>query len=111
MEPISLIVAALVAGLTADATEYTRPTALDGYQAFRARLWAKVEASEEAKVTFIALEKKPDSEGRQHSMKTELVNLGVEKDGELIHLAQTLLQQLDQKGTQSGKYLVNTEDR
>ena len=107
MDPVSLIVAACVASLTADVTKYDDKEVFDSCQAFKTYLWSKVETSEDTKMTLIALEKSPDSEGRQHSMKMELLIMGIEKDPVLIHLAQTLLKQLDAKGTQSGKYIVD----
>ena len=110
MDPISLVVTALIAGLTAGMTETAKTAVLDTYQAFKARLLSKVETSEDAKSALEALEKKPDSEGRQTTMKEELSSLEVEKDTELIRLAQTFLEQADQKGAQSGKYVITIQN-
>jgi len=110
MDPISLVVAAIVAGLTAGVTDTAKTAVTDTYQAFKARLLPKVEANEDAKSALVALEKKPDSEGRQLSVKEELASLEVEKDTELIRLAQTFLEQLDQKGAQSGKYVITIQN-
>lgn len=110
MDPISLVVAALVAGLTAGVTDTAKTAITDMYQAFKARLMPKVESNEDAQSALVALEKKPDSEGRQLALKEELSNLQVEKDTELVHLAQTLLEQLDQKGAQSGKYVITIQN-
>ena len=110
MDPISLVVAALVAGLTAGVTDTAKTAITDMYQAFKARFMPKVESSEDAKSAFDALEKKPDSEGRQLSLKEELTSLDVDKDAELVRLAQTFLEQLDQKGAQSGKYVITIQN-
>ena len=110
MDPILLVVAALVAGLTAGVTDMAKTAITDMYQAFKARLMPKVESNEDAQSALVALEKKPDSEGRQLALKEELNNLQVEKDTELVHLAQTFLEQLDQKGAQSGKYVITNQN-
>jgi hypothetical protein len=110
MDPISLVVAALVAGLTAGVTDTAKTAINDMYQAFTARLLPKVEGKEDAQSALVALEKKPDSEGRQLALKEELANLQVEKDTELIRLAQTFLEQADQKGMQAGKYVITIQN-
>jgi hypothetical protein len=110
MDPISLVVAALVAGLTAGVTDTAKTAINDLYQAFKARLLPKVEGKEDAQSALVALEKKPDSEGRQLALKEELTNLQVEKDTELIRLAQTFLEQADQKGAQAGKYVITIQN-
>jgi DNA helicase TIP49 (TBP-interacting protein) len=110
MDPISLVVAALVAGLTAGVTDTAKTAVMDMYQAFKARLMPKVESNEDAQSALVALEKKPDSEGRQLSLKEELISLKVDKDEELVRLAQAFLEQLDQKGAQSGKYVITIQN-
>jgi len=110
MDPISLVVAALVVGLTAGITDTAKTAVIDMYQAFKARLMPKVESNEDAKSALVALEKKPNSEGRQLAVKEELTSLEVEKDTELIRLAQTFLEQVDQKGTEAGKYVITIQN-
>jgi hypothetical protein len=110
MDPISLVVAALVAGLTAGVTDTAKTAVLDMYQALKARLMPKVESNEDAQSALVALEKKPDSEGRQLALKEELTSLQIEKDTELIHLAQAFLEQMDQKGAQAGKYVITIQN-
>lgn len=110
MDPISLVVAALVAGLTAGVTNTAKTAVMDMYQAFKARLMPKVESNEDAQSALVALEKKPDSEGRQLALKEELSNLQVEKDSELVLLAQTFLEQVDQKGAEAGKNVITLQN-
>lgn len=110
MDPTSLVVTAVVAGLTAGITETAKTAVTNTYQVFKERLLSKVEGNEDAQAALVALEKKPESEGRQLSLKEELANQQVEKDTELIHLAQTFLEQLDQKGAQSGKYIITIQN-
>jgi hypothetical protein len=110
MDPVSLVLAALVAGLTSGVTDTAKATVKDLYQAFKARLMPKVEADENARSAITALEKKPDSEGRQLAVKEELANLEVGKDSELVRLAQILLEQIDQKGALAGKYVITIQN-
>jgi hypothetical protein len=110
MDPVSLIVAALVAGLTAGVSDTTKTAVADTYQALKARLMPKVENNEDAKNALVALEKKPDSEGRQLSLKEEFTNLNIDQDTELVHMAQAFLERIDEIGAQSGKYVINIQN-
>jgi hypothetical protein len=106
MDPISLVVAALVAGLVAGLTDTAKAAVKDTYDALKARLQKKVESKDDAKEALSSLEKKPDSEPRQAVLKEELAGLEIEKDTELLTLAKTLLEKLDEKGAQAGKYNI-----
>jgi uncharacterized protein YmfQ (DUF2313 family) len=106
MEPISLIVAAIVAGLTAAATDVTKTTVKDTYDLFRSRLKKKVEGKEDAQEALAAVEKRPDSEARQAVLKEELAGLDVTNDEELLRLAQAVMEKVDEPGSQAGKYNI-----
>ncbi len=106
MDPVSLVVAALVAGLTAGLTDTAKVAITDTYNALKARLQKKVETKDEAKEALTSVEKKPASEARQAVLKEELAGLELEKDTELLTLAKTLLEKLDEKGAQAGKYNI-----
>jgi hypothetical protein len=110
MDSISIVFAALVAGLTSGVSDVAKTAVMALYQDFRARLMPKVDTSEDAKSALVALEKKPDSEGRQLAVKEELASLEVEKDAELVRLAKTFLEQIDPNGAQSGKYIINIQN-
>ena len=106
MEPVALIIAAVVAGATAGAKDVIKSAVKDTYELFRARLKKKVGRNEDVQHALADVEKKPESEARQAVLKEELSETGADKDEELIRLAQQLLAQFDQKGAQSGKYNI-----
>lgn len=107
MEPVTLIVTALVAGLAAGVGEVAKAGVKDVYDLFMSRLRGKVAGHEDAQVALTNVEKKPDSEARQAFLQEELVTIGAAQDTELLKLAQDVLKKLDEKGAQAGKYNVN----
>lgn len=110
MDPITLVVSALAAGIAAGLTNVSKAAVKDTYEAFKARLKKKVEGHEDAQEALASVEKKPESENRQGVLKEELAELGIEKDEELIRLAKTIMEKLDVKGAQAGKYIINIAD-
>lgn len=106
MDPVSLVVAAVVAGLTAAATDVTKTAVKDTYDLFMSRLRKKVEGQENAQEALAGVEKRPDSKGWQEDLQKELAALEVDKDDELVTLAQAVLKKLDEKGAQAGKYNI-----
>lgn len=106
MEPVSLIVTAVVAGLAAGAGEVAKAGIKDAYDLFMARLRGKVSGHEDAQDALANVEKKPDSAGRQATLKEELAAIQAEQDSDLLNLAQTVLQKLDEKGAEAGKYNI-----
>lgn len=107
MDEVTLIVSAVVAGLTTAATDVTKMAVKDTYELFMNRLKKKVEDKEDAQEALAGVEKKPESEARQAVLKEELAEMDVERDEELIRLAQRFLAQVDREGAQSGKYNVS----
>ena len=106
MEPVTLIVAAVVAGLTAAATDVTKAAVKDAYDLFMSRLKKKLEGKAEAQEALAGVEKRPDSEARQAVLKEELAGSEVSDDKELLELAQAVMEQLDEPGAQAGKYTI-----
>lgn len=95
MDAISLIIAALGAGALA-ATKDTAGTAVkDAYQALKTLIKKKFseQGKEDDSNIIDKNEKKLDSEAFKALLKEELINLGVDKDAEIIKLAQELLKQ------------------
>lgn len=106
MDPATLIVAALVAGLTAGLTDVAKAAVTDTYTLFRDRLNNKVTVRQEAQEALRGVERRPDSKGWQEDLQRELSALEVGKDGELVRLAQAVLNELDPPGVRAGKYHV-----
>ncbi|WP_244919135.1 CHAT domain-containing protein [Nostoc commune] len=95
MDSISLIVAALGTGALA-ATKDTAGTAVkDAYQGLKTLIKKKFaeQGKEDDSNIIDKHEKKLDSEAFKAMLKEELINLGVDKDAEIIKLAQELLKQ------------------
>lgn len=106
MDPVTLIVAALVAGLTAGVTDVAKAAVKDTYTMFRERLHKGVAVSNVAQEALAGVERRPDSKGWQEELQRELSALEVAQDGELVRLAQVILNELDPQGARAGKYHV-----
>lgn len=107
MDPLTIVVTALVTGLTAGLTETATSAIKDTYAAFKARLQKKVEGNEDAQIALKQIEKQPDSKGRQEMLNEELQKLEVQKDTELVKLAQDLLDILEKQGRPAASVVVN----
>ncbi|BBD65424.1 hypothetical protein NIES4072_09010 [Nostoc commune NIES-4072] len=106
MEPVSIIITALGAGAIA-ATKDTAGTAVkDAYQGLKTLIKKRFadQGKEDDSNIVDKHEKKLDSEAVKALLKEELVNLGVDKDAEIIKLAQELLKQEKPEESAAGKY-------
>jgi hypothetical protein len=105
MDPISAIVAALVAG----AVEAAKPTAVqavkDAYEGFKALIVRKFSKSA-TPVQGVA--EKPTSETRQSVLKEELSEAGADRDAEVSGALQNLIATLRQHAPQSVAHLTAT---
>jgi primosomal replication protein N len=110
MDPVSLIVSALLGGLTAGLTDTAGAVTKDLYEALKARLMKKTEANEDARDALTKVEKQPDSKARQELLKEELEKLPLKDDQELLNLAQSLLDALKESGDKAGKYKVDVQN-
>src|ERR1700752_1426231 len=103
MDPISAIVAALVAG----AAEALKPTAAqavkDAYEGFKALLVRKFSRSS---TPLQGVEERPASESRQNALKEELVDAGADRDAEVATALRTLVAALQQHAPQSVAHLT-----
>lgn len=107
MDPVTLIISALLSGVTASASDVAKAAVKDTYDLFISHLRKRIGSKEDALDALDKVEKKPESEARQEVLREELHDLNIDKDEELIQLAQTILQKLDKQGFQEGKYKVN----
>ena len=110
MDPVTLIVSALLGGLTAGLTDTATAATKDLYNALKSRLMRKVEKNEDAQDAIAKVEKQPDSKARQELLKEELAKLELDKDDELLKIANSLLEALKASGGSSGKYDVDIHD-
>jgi len=105
MDPISAIVAALVAG----AAEAAKPTAVqvvkDTYAGFKALIVRKFSKSA---TPLQGVEEKPASESRQSVLKEELAEAGADRDPDIAAALQNLIATLQQHAPQSVTNLTAT---
>lgn len=99
MEPISLIIAALVAG-AAKAAGDAAPDAYNGLKALIKRKFAG-----EPKAEMVLEEHEKDPETYDAPLKKKLAEAGADKDEEIIKAAQDLLDKLKDKP--GGQQIVN----
>ncbi|MDJ0600673.1 MAG: hypothetical protein QNJ37_17740 [Crocosphaera sp.] len=99
MEPISLILSALVAGAAKTADNVTQ----DIYNALKALIKQKFENKGKADSVMILdkYEKKPEK--TKPLLEDELGEVEADKDKEIIELAEKLLEQLNSKEAAQGK--------
>jgi len=110
MDPVTLVVSALLGGLTAGLTDTAKSATKDVYDALKSRLMKKAEKNEDAQDAIAKIEKQPDSKARQELLKEELGKLSLDNDEELLKLARSLLDALKESGDKSGKYNVDVQN-
>ena len=96
MDPITIILTALVAGAASSAKDVGVQAIKDAYAGLKALVVRKFGGKADVEPSIQQVEKKPDSEGRQATLKEELAAAGADKDEELVKLAQALLDLLKQ---------------
>ena len=104
MDPITLILSALVAGATAAAKETATEAVKDAYQGLKALVLRKFSGNADAATALGGYEKKP--EVWKEPVKDALTETAADKDDAIIKAAQALLAQADPQGHAQGKYNV-----
>jgi hypothetical protein len=96
MEPITFtaIVAALSAGIATGVGKVGESALVDAYQGLKAALKRKLGDQSEVVEAVDMLEKRPDSEGRQVTLKEEVERANVDQDPDVKQAAQELLERL-----------------
>ena len=105
MDPVSLIVAALVAG-AAKAAGDAAPDAYKGLKALIQKKFAGQPKPEADKAAMVLEEHEKDPETYEAALKKKLTEAGVDQDTAVVEKAQELLNALDPQGTASGAYNV-----
>ena len=98
MEPISLIIAALVAG-AAKAAGDAAPDAYKGLKVLIKRKFAG-----EPKAEMVLEEHEKDPETYEAPLKKKLAEAGADRDEEIVKAAQELLKQLKPEDSAAGKF-------
>lgn len=95
MDPITAaIVAALAAGVTASASDISKQALVDAYNRLKTLLKKKFGGDGEVIKSVDRLEAKPESVGRQETLKEEVASVNANQDPELLQAAQVLLSQV-----------------
>ena len=102
MDPITIIVTALVAGAAVGSKDVAGQAVKDGYAALRALLVHKFGGQTDVAGALEEVEKKPDSEARQGVLKEELATAKAGQDAEVVRQAQALLDLLKEQGLAAG---------
>ncbi len=105
MEPISLILAALGAGAVAAAKDTVGTAIKDAYEGLKGLIKKKFAANESAKVVLDEHEKDPET--YEAALKKKLTEAEIDKDEEILKVAQEVLKQEDPQGAIAGKYNIN----
>ncbi len=112
MEPISLILTALVAGASAGALDALKDDVKDKAKAAYAKLRGlagkRVAGNPTAEVALAQYQANPKV--WEAPLSDELAKAGAASDTELVAAAKELMELLDQSGAKSGKYTVTIKD-
>lgn len=102
MDPVSLILSALVAG----AAKASVGVAPDVYQGLKALIKRKFESQDKSDSTSLLdkYEKKPEK--TRPLLEDELTEAGIDKDEEIIKLAQQLMEELNPQEAAEGKFNI-----
>ena len=104
MEPISLIIAALVAGAAAAAKDTAGTAVKDAYEGLKTLIKRKFEGDPLGK-GLVDAEPEKIKKGEE-LLKDSIKNAGADKDEEIVKAAQELLKQLKPEESVAGKFKV-----
>ena len=95
MDPITAaIVAALTAGATAAGPKVAEKVIVEAYEGLKALLKRKFGGESQVVEAVQELEAKPDSQGRQTTLKEEVAAAMADQDPDLLQAAQAVLDQI-----------------
>jgi hypothetical protein len=104
MDPISLILAALVAGASAAVKETAGDAIKNGYNVLKALIVRRFKDEPDAQGEVDAVERAPDADHTR--LRQRLQATGASADEDLVRAARELLERIDPEGARAGKYNV-----
>ena len=104
MDPVTVIVSALVAGAAAGAKDTASQAVKDAYNGLKTLIQKRFSGKPEAEMALAQHEKKP--EVWEAPLKDALVNTGVDKDKAILQSAEKLLKLVQPQQVGMGKYSV-----
>jgi hypothetical protein len=102
MDPVTLILSALVAGATAAAKDTATQGVKDAYLGLKALIQRRFAGKQEAEVALAQHEQKPDV--WKEPLKAALTDTGTARDDEVVKAAQALMKLVDPQQAAVGKY-------
>lgn len=102
MDPVSLILSALVAG----ATKAAGGVAQDAYDGLKALIKLKFESQDKSDLSSLLDKYEQKPEKTRPLLEDELTEAGIGQDEEIIKLAQQLMEQLNPQEAAEGKFNV-----
>jgi hypothetical protein len=105
MDPVSLLVAALVAGAGAGLTDAASSAVRDAYTGLRAVLGKRFAGKRAAEV--VLAEHEQDPQAYEPLLRKYVTETGADGDAEALRLAQQVLMLVDPAGGNAGKYQVD----
>ena len=96
MDALSAIMTAIISGAVASAKPTTEKIVTDLYCGLKALIQRKY-----GHVSIEAVEKKPDSEAKQASLREDLAEVNAGEDNELLQQAQSLLKAITEQAPQA----------
>ena len=107
MEPISLILAALVAGATAATKDTAGAAVKDAYEGLKALIKKKFEKDALAQAMVEA--KPEDIKQSEVLLRNKITEAGIDQDVEILKAAAAILKKEDPQGEKEGKYRINVQ--
>lgn len=104
MDPVTLILTALAAGVAASAKNTASEAVKDAYNGLKGLIQRKFAGKPAAEVALIQHEKKPDI--WKAPLEEEIREIGADQDGEVIVAAQRLMTLIQPQQAALGKYNV-----
>jgi hypothetical protein len=105
MDPITLIVTALAAGVASGAADATSAAVKAAYRRLRALVEKRFAGRPEAELVLAGHEDAPGT--WQAPLAAELTETGADRDADLLAAAQALMSLIDEAGAHAGKYTVD----
>ena len=109
MEPISLILAALVAGATAATKDTASAAVKDAYEGLKALIKKKFEKDALAQAMVEA--KPEDIKQSEVLLRNKITEAGIDQDLEILKAAAAILEKEDPQGAKVGNYRINNAQR